>query len=268
MIINTNDQLNKNKLSHPIIYNKISLMANLNEEIDSNIQEYLSTDPDDMDYDDALKLDKRKFCQFFFDKLKVNQIILNTFCTEEPLRPKPIKILLLILDIALFLFVNALFFNESYISEVFNSNKEEKFFTFVLRSYNRFLYTTLVGVIVNYIIDCFFISEKKIKGVFKREKDNMVIMKYEISKVVKVIKKRNIFFIIFTFIISIFILYYIFCFNNIYPHMKLEWIKSSIIIIIIMQFIYFLECLLETILRFVSFKLKSERIYKISLFFS
>ena len=67
-------------------------MANLNEEIDSNIQEYLSTDPDDMDYDDALKLDKRKFCQFFFDKLKVNQMILNTFYTKDPLKPRPLKI--------------------------------------------------------------------------------------------------------------------------------------------------------------------------------
>ena len=93
-------------------------------------------------------------------------------------------------------------------------------------------------------------------------------MKYEISKVVKIIKKRNILFIISIFIISIFILYYIFCFNNIYPHMKMEWIKSSIIIIIIMQILYVLECLLETILRFISFKLKSERIYKISLLFS
>ena len=66
MFINSNELLNKYKLSHPSkqSYNKSSLMINLKEEIDLNIQEYLSTDPDDMDYDDALKLDKRTFCQF------------------------------------------------------------------------------------------------------------------------------------------------------------------------------------------------------------
>ena len=248
--------------------NNINIIINSKDKLKDNIEEYMKTEIDEMDYDNAIKKDKRKFCEYFYNKLKVNQIIMNTFCTDEPLRPKPIKILLLILDITFFLFVNALFINENYISEVFNSNKEEKYFTFIFRSYNRFLYTTLVGIIINYIIDCFFISEKKIKGIFKREKDNMVVMKYEISKVVKIIKKRNILFIISIFIISIFILYYIFCFNNIYPHMKMEWIKSSIIIIIIIQIIYILECLLETILRFISFKLKSERIYKISLLFS
>ena len=253
----------KNSFSH-----NINIIINQKDELKYNIEEYMKTELDEMDYDNAIKKDKRKFCEYFCNKLKVNQIILNTFCNNEPLRPKPIKILLFILDIALFLFINALFINENYISEVFNSNKEEKFFTFILRSYNRFLYATLVGVIVNYIIDCFFIDEKKIKGIFKREKDNMVILKYEISKIATIIKRRNILFIILTYIISIFILYYIFCFNNIYPHMKIEWLKSSIIIIIIMQIIYVLECLFETIIRFISFKLKSERIYKISLLFA
>ena len=50
--------------------------------------------------------------------------------------------------------------------------------------------------------------------------------------------------------------------------MRDEWIKSSIIIIIIMQILSLLECLLETIIRFISFKCKSEKIYKLSLLLS
>ena len=256
------------------IYFQNSFSNNINIFVDSknfyndNIEDYMNTDIDEMDYDNAIKKDERKFCEYFCDKLKKNQIIINSFFVNDPLRPKTIKLLLLVLDITLYLFVNALFFNEDYISEVFNSNKKEKFFTFIPRSYNRFLYTTLVGVIVNYIIDCFFIEEKKIKGVFKREKENVNKLKIEISKIIKNIKKRYILFIILTFVSSFFILYYIFCFNNIYPHMRKEWIKSSIIIIIIMQIIYGLESILETVLRFISFKLKSERIYKISLMLS
>ena len=182
--------------------------------------------------------------------------------------PKTIKILLFILNIDLYLFVNALFFNEDYISEVFNSTKEEKFFTFVPRSYSRFFYTTLVGVIVNYIIDFFFIEEKKIKGIFKREKENIFSLNFEISKICKMIKKRYILFIILSFIITSFTLLYISCFNSVYPHMRNEWIKSSIIIIIIMEILSILKCLLETILRFISFKCKSEKIYKLSLILS
>ena len=235
---------------------------------DVDINEYLCTEYDDMDYEDSIKKDKRKFCQYFKDKLKINQIILNTFLTKEPLRPITIKILLFVLDIDLYLLINAMFFNEDYISEVFHSTKKENFFTFIPRSYSRFFYTTLVGVIVNYIIDFFFIEEKKIKGIFKREKDNLFVLKYEVSKISKVIKKRYILFIILSFIITTFTLYYIFCLHSVYPHMRNEWIKSSIIIIIIMQILTVLECLLETILRFISFKCKSEKIYKLSLMLS
>ena len=221
-----------------------------------------------MEYDDAIKKDKRTFCQYFSDKLKSDQIILNTFFIEEPLKPRTIKIIFFILDIDLYLFVNALFINEDYVSEVFNSTVEESFFSFIPRSMDRFLYTTLVGVILNYITDCFFVEETKLKRILKREKDSVVILKYEITQILKTIKKRYLYFIIISFIITVLTWYYIFCFNNIYPHMKSDWIKSSIVIIFIMQILSILLCLLEAIMRFLSFKCKSEKIFKISLFLS
>ena len=270
IFINSKDQLNKYKSSNPSIntYNKSVLMINLNEENNIDIQDYLSTDPDDMDYDDAIKLDKRTFFQFFIDKLKVNQMILNTFYTKDPLRPRPLKIILFILVIDLYLFINGLFFNEDYISQMFTASDAEGIIPFIERFMERFLYITLVGVIINYIIECFFVDEKKIKGIYKREKDNIVILKYEIAQTIKNIHSRYTWFIIVSFIITIFTLYYVFCFNNIYPSMKGEWIKSSIIIIFAMQALSALLCFLETCIRFISFKCKSEKVYKISLLLS
>ena len=143
--------------------------------------------------------------------------------------------------------------------------KDEGFLTFIGRFMDRFLYITFVGVILNYIIDCFFVDEKKIKGIFKREKDNILFLKYEINKVIKNIMSRNNFFIIFSFVVSIFILYYVLCFNNVYPSMKEEWIISSIIILASMQILSILQSFLGASIRFISFKCKSEKIYKISL---
>lgn len=37
------------------------------------VKEYLSTEIDDMDFEDAIKRDKRKFCEYFCDKLKINE---------------------------------------------------------------------------------------------------------------------------------------------------------------------------------------------------
>ena len=178
------------------------------------------------------------------------------------------KVILFILNIVLYFFINGLFFNEDYISEVFHSNKKEKFFTFETRSIERFLYTTLAGVIINYMIEFFFIDEKIIKKILKREKDNLFNVQSEIARLEKNIRKRYNSFIVISFVINYFILYYICCFNIIYSHSRIEWIKSSIMIVIIMQILSILVSLLETIIRFIGIKVKSEKIYRISLFLS
>ena len=206
---NKNVEMNYNLINNTRKFNnnKINNILISKDENNLDIKKYLSTDLDDMDYDDAIKKDKRKFCNYFYEKLKINQIILNTFSAVDPLRPRVIKIMLFVLEINLSLFINGLFFNEDYVSEIFHSTKSENFFTFIPRSIDRFFYTTLVGVIIGYVIDCFFYEEKKIKGVFKREKENTIILKYEITQIIQGIQKRNKWFIILSFFIKIILLY-------------------------------------------------------------
>ena len=55
------------------------------------------------------------------------QIIMDTFYNKENLRTISIKIILLLLVIGLYLVINALFFNEEYLSELYNSEEEEIF---------------------------------------------------------------------------------------------------------------------------------------------
>ena len=85
---------------------------------------------------------------------------------------KIIKITILVLTIDLFFLINGLFYNDSYISEIFNSNEKETFFSFVPRSIDRFVYTTIVGSIIGYILQFSFVEEVKIKKILlkKREK--------------------------------------------------------------------------------------------------
>ena len=257
-----NETINKNNFNEEKIIQN-NLIINLKDDLKINIKEYLETDPDDMDYEDAIKNDKRKFIQYFKDKLKANQILLNTFYTKEPLRPKTIKILLLILNFELYFLINGLFFNEEYISKVFHSNEEDFFRNFIYRFTENCFYTTFVGVMVNYIIDCFFVEEKKVKGILKREKNNILILNYEIVQLTKNVQKRYKYFIVVSFIISSINWYYASCFNNIYPNTKGEWIKTSVMIIIVMQILSILVSFLESIIRYISFKCKSEKLYSI-----
>ena len=84
---------------------------------------------------------------------------------------------------------------------------------------------------------------------------------------IREIQKRYISFIIMTFVLLLFSLYYVLCFNYVYPKTQIEWVKSSILIIIVMQIMSVLKCLFESIFRFLSFKCESEKLYKVSKFF-
>ena len=64
-----------------------------------------------------------------------------------------------------------------------------------------FFYASIVGIILDIIIDCIFIEERKIKRLFLREKNDLLKMKYEISVIINNIKKR------YKIFISIFLLF-------------------------------------------------------------
>jgi len=237
---------------------------NKKEKLKQDFKEYLETDLNDLDFDDASKKDDRGFCEYFCDSVVESQKIVNTFFIQEPLRPKSIKIILFILILILYFVVNGLFFSEDYISEIYHLETEDSFFSFVPRSINRFLYSAVVSYVISFIIDCFFPEEKKIKGIFNREKDNIVNLKLEIGKFIKKIKKKYISFIIFVYLISLFFLFYLLCFNYVYPNTQIEWIKSSIMLMIIMQLVAILASLAETIIRYIGLMVKSEKIFRLS----
>ena len=245
-------------------YEYNNLFININDNLDLDIEEYLETQYDEMDYDDAIRKDHRKFCECYIEKLKSNHIIMNTFCLDEPIRPKSIKVLFLILQFVLYFFINGLFYDEDYISKIYHLEKDT-FFTMAERFFDNLIYAALAGIIINYIIEFFFIEEKKIKKILKIEKNNIFVLKYEIVNVLKSIKTRYLLFIIISFIISLISLVHILCFNIVYFHTMPEWIVFSLIIILSMQLLSFLISFFQTALRFISFKFKSEKLFNLSI---
>jgi hypothetical protein len=230
-------------------------------------KEYMSTSLDDLEFDDAVAMDHRKYCEHMKENLKEDQMIANTFIAEDPIKPRTIKVILLILNFILYFVVNGLFFSEEVISELYNVDEEnENFFSFFPRSLERLIYATIVSIIIGIITDFFFIDEKKIKGIFRREKDNINVLKKNMAELMSDLKKRYIAFISVVSVILIISTFYLLCFNYVYPYSQIEWIKSSITIVIIMQALSTLKCIFETSLRFLSYKLRSEKLYKISKF--
>ena len=260
-------KLNNNKKDKKYLNTKRESTINKKNTYDIILDDYLETDFQDMAFDEVIKREKRSFCEYFKEQIKLNLIIINVIFKNEPFRPRTIKLLLLIIDIVLYLFINALFINEEYISNLFHSTNES-FFSFIPNTINRMFYASLVKVIVSYIIYCFFIEEKSIKGILNDKNNTEKLIKIKIDKIMHQALKRFIYFIIFSYIITLFILYYITCFNYRYYYITIEWIKSSIFIFISIQILNILIIFVESSLRYLSFKANSEKIYKLSLFFA
>ena len=93
-------------------------------------------------------------------------------------------------------------------------------------------------------------------------------MKIKIKEIMVKTLRRYLYFIIFVFVLSLFSLFYITCFNYRYYYSTSEWIKSSIFIIVFIEILSIITIFFESCLRMLSFKINSEKIYKLSLFFS
>ena len=230
-------------------------------------KEYMATSPEDMEFDDAVAKDKRKYCEHMRENLIEDQLITAAFVAEDPLKPRTIKIMVFILHVVLYFVVNAFFFSEAFIGELYNVNEEdENFFSYLPRSIDKILYTTLVSIVVGLITGFFFVDEKKLKGILKREIDDRNVLKEKVKEFMKDLKRRYVAFIMVVSIILIISFFYLLCFNYVYPYSQIEWIKSSITIFIFMQILSLLKCILETSMRFLSYKFNSEKLYKISQF--
>ena len=229
------------------------------------IKNYIINYYDENDFLDVLEKEKRSFCKFLCDKYKKNQIIINTFFVDEIFKPRPIKIILFLLIIESYIVINALFYNEEYLSELFKSQQKDRLFSFVKRRINHFIYLSSVNLVISYIIGFFFVGEDKVKRIFIRYNKDELKIKYELVSIMNEIKFGLIIFIIFSIIISIFSFLYISCFNIVYPYIQMEWITSSIFIFIVIQFSNCIIVFFECCLRYLAIKFNSEKLFKLSL---
>ena len=210
--------------------------------------DYDDDDLDELDFDEALIYDKRTFCQLFCKQLKERQIIANTFCVKDKLKPFSIKIILLIFNTACYLVINGFLFNEDYVMKILR-RKTKNFYFFIVDSTTRIVYSSLIGVIINIIVGLLFRADKQLRKVQAKHQDNKIILHGEIVKIYKSTKLLYIIFTIFNVVAMLVFMYYLFCFCGVYRNCQDDWFEGCFIVIYIMQFLPVLICLLLAALR-------------------
>ena len=228
IVINSNIKLNSNystKLKeafNELKTEKSDKRKNKEKSINKkNNLNYNNYELNTLSYKEAIMIDKRTYLQYYFSLLKTKHLLVFTFYTYNDYNSKIIKIYLFFFSFSLYLVVNALFFNDSTMHEIY---KEEGYFDFIYHL-PQILYSTIISTIINTIIKYLSLTETKIIEI-KKEKESI---KEKPEKELKCFLIKFIIFFILSFLFSLFFWYYLSCFCAVYKKTQIHLIKDTLI---------------------------------------
>ena len=170
-----------------------------------------------LSYDEALKIDKRNYKDYYFSLLRRKQILIFAFYTND-YNSRNIKICLFFFSFSLSLTINALFFNDTTMHKIYVDEGEYNF----IYQIPQILYSSIISVTINTTITFLSITEEQIAKIKKEEESNE-------KKIKLILKIKFIFFFVLTFLLLIFFWYYLSCFCAVYPNTQLYLMKDNII---------------------------------------
>ena len=179
----------------------------INNKYTKELMEKKDFELNSLDYEEAIKLDKRNYCEYYFSLIKYNHPLIFSFGCYQDYNPKIIKIFLFFYSFILDLTINALFFNDDTMHKIYEDKGKFNF----LYQIPQIMYSTLISKFIDGFIRKLALSQ-----------DNIVELKQEKDKA-----KLNIAFFLISFIILMFFWYYLICFCGIYVNTQMHLIKDS-----------------------------------------
>ena len=199
-----------------------------------------------LDYNEAIKLDHRNYCEYYISLLKYNHPIMFAFSPYNDYNSRIIKILLFFFSFCSDLTINALFFSDETMNKIYEDNGKFNF----LYQLPQILYSTLISKFIDTLIRNFALSQDKIVE-FKQEKGQKDVTS-KLLKLLRTLKNKFILFFVSIFVILVFFWYYITYFCGIYTNTQKHLIKDSLVSLLTSLIILFLLDLIPGIFRIAS----------------
>ena len=282
---NKNDENKKNNFSEIISGSKKSKMTNIqnNSDIQSNIDismsrdivnneinkekfkiqnlkkyYYIDYEINNLSYEKAKENDKRTYFQYYFSLLKVNHILFFVLNRNKDYNSKIIKFCLLFFSFAVYLVINALFFNESLMHIIYIDKGKYNF------KYNIpiITYSTIISTIIIGIIRKFSLSENNILKI-KHETNPYKIKAKSLIELKRIIIKYICFFII-SIAILLFFWIYLSSFCAVYKNTQIYLIKNSLLSYLLSLIYSFIICFFPAIFRICALRGPGKYLYDIS----
>ena len=216
--------------------------------LDNKVIKLNDYEMNNLEYKDALKIDKRNYFQYYFSLLKMNHLIIFTFYTKNDYNSKIIKYILFLFSFTLYFVVNALFFNEKTMHRIY---EDQGSFNFIYQI-PQIIYSTFISSIISATIKYLSLSEKvilKLK-IEKGKKENS-------SKILKCLNIKFSIFFTLTFIMLLLFWYYLSCFCSVYKNTQYHLVKDILISYGLSMIYPFIIALFPGLLRISSIKNKN-----------
>ena len=175
-------------------------------------------------YLEALKYDKRSCCEYYCSLIKNKQIITFTFCSFNDYNSGVIKKFIFFLSFALHYTINAFFFTDSNMHQIYEDKGKFNF------SYQlRFIIVSAISstVILRIMLITLVLTDKSILKVKKQNtKESAIKMKIKVLKCVNI---KYVIFFVLNLILLIFFWIYLTCFNGKYENTQIYLIENTFI---------------------------------------
>jgi hypothetical protein len=210
-----------NKLNNKNTKSKNSDRSNQNFN-EKNLENLNFQELNSLDYEDAIKIDKRTFKEYYCQLLRRRHLIMFTFFPINDYNLICFKFILFLICISLYMIVNAFFFSSNKMHQIYKTNGRYN----LILQIPQFIYSTLISTVINLILIQLSLSESNILAI-KKEKNLMHCYK-KAKKIRSFLRIKFICFLCLTFLLIIFFWYYLSCFCAIYSNTQIILIKDAI----------------------------------------
>ena len=120
--------------------------------------EYIDYEINTISYKEAIENDKRTYFQYYISLVKLNHILIFIFNRKKDYNSYAIKICLLFFSFALYMDVNTLFFNDSFMHRIY-LDKGNYNFKYAIP---RIIYSLLISSVIMIILRKIFLTHRNI----------------------------------------------------------------------------------------------------------
>jgi len=194
-----------------------------NEEVVLDITKLNDQEINTLKYEDALKIDKRTYFQYYWSLLKKKHLILFTFYPANDYNLFAIKVSLFLLSFGLYFTINGFFFSDDTMHKLY----EDKGKYNIVYRIPQILFSTIISAIINVLLKQLSLSEANILTL-KQETDSKKLLEKS-NSIKRCLRLKFLIYFILSVVFMAFFWYFISCFCAVYTNTQMVLIKDTLV---------------------------------------